>query len=70
MKYLIEVFWSDEDRGYIALVPDLPGCSAFGETPEAAIREIQDAQAAWIEACRKSGEPVPPAVTRAHHAAA
>ncbi len=31
-RYLIEIFWSDEDQGYIAVVPDLPGCCAFGET--------------------------------------
>ena len=31
MKYLVEVFWSDDDEGYIAVVPDLPGCSAFGD---------------------------------------
>ena len=30
MKCLVEVFWSDDDQGYIAVVPDLPGCSAFG----------------------------------------
>jgi antitoxin HicB len=52
MKYLIEVFWSDDDEGYIAVVSDLPGCSAFGETPEAAVHEIGDAIEAWIAACR------------------
>jgi predicted HicB family RNase H-like nuclease len=31
-KYPIEVFWSDEDKGYIATFPDLPGCSAWGTT--------------------------------------
>ena len=45
MKYLVEVFWSDEDDGYIAVVPDLPGCSAFGRTPEEAVHEIGDATA-------------------------
>ena len=42
MKYLLEVFWTDEE-GHIAVVSDLPGCSAFGETPEAAVQEIGDA---------------------------
>jgi antitoxin HicB len=49
-KYLVEVFWSDED--YIAVVPDLPGCSAVGGTPEEAVHEIGDAVEAWIAACR------------------
>lgn len=69
MKYLIEVFWSDEDEGYIANVPDLPGCSAWGMTPEDAIREIEDAQQAWIEACIKAGDPVPAPVTKTRQAA-
>lgn len=42
-KYLIEIFWSDEDEGHIAIVPDLPGCSAWGATEEEALREIHDA---------------------------
>jgi predicted RNase H-like HicB family nuclease len=59
-KYLIEIFWNEEDQGYIAIVPDLPGCSAFGATAEEAAHEIEDAQEAWIAACRASGDPVPP----------
>jgi predicted RNase H-like HicB family nuclease len=54
MKYLVEVFWSHDDEGYIAVVPDLPGCSVFGDTPEAAVHEIGDATLAWIVACRAS----------------
>ncbi len=69
MKYLVEVFWSDEDEGYIAVVPDLPGCSAFGATPEEAVHEIKDAVAAWIEACRAADEPVPEPSTKARRAA-
>jgi predicted RNase H-like HicB family nuclease len=51
MKYLVEVFWSDDDEGYIAVVPYLPGCSAFGTTPEAAVHEIGDAIDACFAAC-------------------
>ena len=43
MKHLVEAFWSDDDEGCIAVVPDLPGCSAFGTPPEAAVHEIGDA---------------------------
>ena len=69
MKYLVEVFWSEEDDAYVAVVPDLPGCSAVGATPEQAIHEIGDAIEAWIEACRSSGDPVPPPRTKARAAA-
>lgn len=69
MKYLIEVFWSDEDSGYIALVPYLPGCSAWGATPEEATREIQDAMTAWLEACQQSGESIPKPAAKARYVA-
>lgn len=69
-KYLVEVFWSDEDEGYIAIAPDLPGCSAFGETPEEAVREMQDAMASWLEACVNMGRPLPDAQAKPHRAAA
>jgi antitoxin HicB len=68
MKYLVEVFWSDDDEGYIAVVPDLPGCSAFGTTPEAAVHEIGDAALAWIAACHASGEPIPEPTAEARRA--
>jgi antitoxin HicB len=69
MKYLVEVFWSDDDEGYIAVVPDLPGCSAFDTTPKAAVHKIGDAIEAWIAACRASGDPVPEPTTKARQAA-
>jgi predicted RNase H-like HicB family nuclease len=50
---LVEVFRSDADEGYIAVVPDLPGCSAFGNTPEEAVREIGDTTEAWVAAPRR-----------------
>jgi antitoxin HicB len=55
--------------GYIAIVPDLPGCSAFGATPEAAVHEIGDAIEAWIAAGRASGDPIPEPTTKARQAA-
>ena len=58
-KYAVEFFWSDEDEGFIAVVPDLPGCSAFGETRAAAAAEIEDAIAAWMEAAHAAGNPIP-----------
>lgn len=58
-RYLVEIFWSDEDKGFIAIVPDLPGCSAWGANEIDALHEIKDTMMAWIEACHKSNEPVP-----------
>jgi predicted RNase H-like HicB family nuclease len=68
-RYLIEIAWSEEDQGFIATVPDLPGCSAWGRTATDAVREVEDAQAAWIDACAASGEPVPAPATQARRAA-
>jgi predicted RNase H-like HicB family nuclease len=59
MKYAIIVACSDEDKGYIAKVPELTGCSAFGETEEEAIREVKVAASLWISAAKKAGRKVP-----------
>ena len=57
--HFIAVFHSDEDDGYIAEIPDLPGCSAFGTTPERAVAEVVIAKQAWIEAAADAGLAVP-----------
>ncbi|MGJ3247734.1 MAG: type II toxin-antitoxin system HicB family antitoxin [Elainellaceae cyanobacterium] len=54
-NYHINVFYSDDDEGYIADIPDLKYCSAFGETPEAAVREVNLAKQAWIDAAKSTG---------------
>jgi len=57
--YHINIFYSDEDRGYIADIPDLDSCSAFGNTPEQALAEVEEAKRAWLEAARAAGKPIP-----------
>jgi predicted RNase H-like HicB family nuclease len=57
--YHINVFYSEEDEGYIADIPDLKYCSAFGETPEEAVREVLIAKNAWLEAARAQGKSIP-----------
>ena len=57
--YHINVFYSAEDEGYIADVPDLKSCSAFGETPEQALHEVLLAKTAWLQAARKHGKSLP-----------
>jgi predicted RNase H-like HicB family nuclease len=58
--YHINIFSSDEDGGYIADIPDLESCSAFGASPEAAPLEVEKAKEAWLEAARQGGKPIPP----------
>ena len=58
-KYAIEIFYSDEDEGYIAVVPELPGCSAFGDTEEAALKEVKVAIELWLETAEKEGREIP-----------
>jgi len=57
--YHINVFYSDEDRGYIADIPDLEACSAFGATAEEALAEVEKAKEAWLAAAREAGKPIP-----------
>ena len=58
--YHINIFYSSEDEGYIAAIPDLEYCSAFGESSEEALGEALIAKQAWIEAATSEGRPVPP----------
>ena len=57
--YHINVFFSEEDEGYIADIPDLKFCSAFGKTPEEALHEVLQAKQAWLEAAKAKGEQIP-----------
>jgi predicted RNase H-like HicB family nuclease len=58
--YHINVFYSEADQGYIADIPDLPSCSAFGATAEEAVHEVQVAKEAWLAAALEQGREVPP----------
>jgi len=57
--YHINVFYSDEDKCYVADIPDLKYCSALGVTPEKAVKEVQIAKAAWLEAAKAAGKRIP-----------
>lgn len=57
--YHINIFYSDEDGGYIADIPDLDACSAFGRTADEALAEVERAKSAWIAAAREAGKAVP-----------
>jgi predicted RNase H-like HicB family nuclease len=57
--YHINVFFSKEDGGYIADIPDPEACSAFGESPEEELAEVTKAKEAWVAAARDAGKPIP-----------
>lgn len=57
--YHVNLFYSEEDGGYIADIPDLKHCSAFGETQEEALQEVLKAKKAWLEAAAANGKPIP-----------
>ena len=57
--YHINIFYSEEDGGYIADIPDLAMCSAFGATPAEALAEVEQAKEVWLEAARDEGKPIP-----------
>ena len=57
--YHINILYSDADDGYIADILDLKYCSAFGQSPEAALREVQIAKEAWLEAVKAAGNVIP-----------
>lgn len=59
-RYPGNVFWDEEDQGFVAVAPDLPGCSAFGENQPEALSELRYAIEAWIEAAQAVGRAIPP----------
>ncbi len=58
--YHINIFHSEADGGYVADIPDLEACSAFGETAEEALKQVEIAKSAWLEAAQAEGKPIPP----------
>ena len=58
-KYEIILYWSEDDKAFVAEVPELPGCMAHGETQEIALANAKDAIQLWIDTAREFGDPVP-----------
>ena len=58
-KYEIILYWSEEDRAFIAEVPELPGCAADGETYQQAIANVEVVIHQWIETAKELGRPIP-----------
>ena len=60
-RYHINLFWSQRDECWVADVPDLKSCAAFGDTLEEAVTEARIAIEGWIETARANNMAVPEA---------
>ncbi len=58
-KYEIIIYWSDEDRAYVAEAPELPGCIAHGITREEALQNINAAIELWVKTAEEFDDPIP-----------
>lgn len=58
-KYEIIIYWSDEDQDFVAEIPELAGCAAHGDTPEAALSSSGEAIALWLDTAKETGRPIP-----------
>jgi predicted RNase H-like HicB family nuclease len=56
IDYRINIFYSEEDEGYIANIPELEFCSAFGDTPRDALAQLEVAKQVWLESAREKGK--------------
>jgi predicted RNase H-like HicB family nuclease len=63
-KYEIIIFWSDEDKSFIAEVPELPGCMADGKTYQKALSNAEIVINEWIETAKELGREIPRAKGR------
>jgi predicted RNase H-like HicB family nuclease len=57
--YEVIIYWSEEDQLFVAEVPELPGCAAHGESPNAALTEAQNAITLWLDTAKEFGDPIP-----------
>ena len=58
-KYEIIIYWSNDDQVFVAEVPELPGCSAHGDSQDVALANINDAVTLWVETAQEFGTPIP-----------
>lgn len=59
IKYEVVIYWSEEDKAFIAEVPELPGCAADGATYQEALVNVETIVQEWIETARELGRQIP-----------
>jgi predicted RNase H-like HicB family nuclease len=58
-KYEIIIYWSKEDKAFIAEVPELPGCMADGKTYQEALAKAEVIIQEWVETAKELGRTIP-----------
>lgn len=58
-RYEVILYWSEEDRAFVAEVPELPGCAADGQTQLEALENVGVVVQEWIETAKELGRPIP-----------
>ena len=56
---VIEPLSEEDGGGFLATVPDLPGCASDGDSREEAARNVEDAIACWLEEAKALGRAIP-----------
>ena len=59
LKYEIIIFWSEDDKAFVAEVPELPGCMAHGDTYEKSLGNVRKAMKLWIDTAKELGRGIP-----------
>lgn len=58
-KYEIIIYWSEEDRAFLAEVPELSGCMADGQTHQEALANVERVIQEWIQTAEELGRTIP-----------
>ena len=59
LRYEINLYWSEEDKAFIAEVPELPGCAADGRSYQEALQNVETIMQEWIETAKELGRTIP-----------
>lgn len=59
IRYEVIIYWSNEDKAFIAEVPELPGCVADGATYQVALANVEVIVQEWIETAKELGRAIP-----------
>ena len=57
-KHKVIIYWSADDKAFVAEVPELPGCAADGATRQAALKNVDVVIKEWIATAKELGHPI------------